>query len=913
MAHHVKLQLKRLMKDDYAFRPDESQRRVIGAYSGYHLVLAPPGCGKTQILTERIRHAHEEYGVKYDDMLCLTFTNRAARGMLERIRAYIDDTEVEKVFVGNVHRFCSKFLFEYNLIPAESSIIDEEDAVSIIARYLDEDEVEVMGNSSRRKIYDEIVHFSHFMHQIIHRHPKELRSHPECVNGDDIVAMRNICDVHQMAFDADGMGEIYAHSDSYLSQMDTDAYDYGTRQVITRTLRKMTLARQYDDYKQQNKLLDFEDLLMLTYDALMDERFRLLTGKFYRWIQVDEVQDLNPLQLAIIDAITDKENGKFTVMYLGDEQQAIFSFMGAKISTLNTLREKCIRNLHHLYVNHRSPKYLLEVFNEYAISILNIPRALLPKANNVTDSTGKELRILRSSVVETEFFDVARMAQNFYMDYPNETTAIIVNSNSDADMMSTELNNRKLRHFKVSGVDLFSTPEMKLLLAHLNILSNEHNFIAWSRLLKGLRVFDANASARNFMRSLLNRAMLPSDFLLYQDSTYLQDFAQVFSSDEIVVFDTETTGLNVYEDDIIQIAAVKMRQGKIVDGSQFNMYISTRREIPEKIGDIDNPVLKEMARNRLYSPVEALQRFIDYVGNRVLVGHNANFDYHILENNLSRYLPQIKLREYCPKYFDSLKLIRLVEPDLKEYKLKYLLSVLELPGENSHLADADVNATCGLLNYCYNKAQELIPSQREFMARTRVIDRVGVLRRNYREFYLDSLENLYVRHDGENPDIIDEMEKFYQYLVNEGFMKEIPNLHYVTQYITHDMVDMENEPSLAVQLSNHIIEMNTMKEADLCNSKSIDDRIFVSTVHKAKGLEFDNVIIFDAIEGRYPNYYHQNNANMVAEDARKFYVAMTRAKKRLYVSICQTRMDYKNQPQMRKITRFMNPIMKYFD
>lgn len=900
------------MKNDETFRPDESQRRVIGAYNGYHLVLAPPGCGKTQILTERIQHAHVEYGVEYEDMLCLTFTNRAARGMLERIRAYIDDANVEKVFVGNVHRFCSKFLFEYNLVPAESSIIDEEDAVSIIARYLDEDEMEVMNNTTRRRTYDEIVHFSHFMHQIIHRHPKALRLHPECVNSDDIVAMKNICDVRQMAFDADGMGDIYEQSDFYMTQFDTEEHDYGERQVIGRLLRKMKLARQYQDYKQQNKLLDFEDLLILTYDALIDERFRLLTAKFYRWIQVDEVQDLNPLQLAIIDAITDRDR-KFTVMYLGDEQQAIFSFMGAKVSTLDSLREKCAKNLHHLYVNHRSPKYLLEVFNEYAITVLNIPRTLLPKANNVTDATGKELRILRSSVVETEFYDVARVAQNFFMDFPNETTAIIVNSNSDADMMSTELNNRNLRHFKVSGVDLFSTPEMKLLLAHLNILSNEHNFIAWSRLLKGLRVFDANASARNFMRSLLNRAMLPSDFLLYQDSTYLQDFAHVFSSDEIVVFDTETTGLNVYEDDIIQIAAVKMRQGKIVDGSQFNMYISTRREIPEKIGDIDNPVLKEMARNRLYSPVEALQRFIDYVGNRVLVGHNANFDYHILENNLSRYLPQIKLREYCPKYFDSLKLIRLVEPDLKEYKLKYLLSVLELPGENSHLADADVNATCGLLNYCYDKAQELIPSQQEFMARTRVIDRVGVLRRNYREFYLDSLENLYIRHDGENPDIIDEMEKFYLYLVNEGFMKEIPNLHYVTQYITHDMVDMEKEPSLAVQLSNHIIEMNTMKEADLCNSKSIDDRIFVSTVHKAKGLEFDNVIIFDAIEGRYPNYYHQNNANMVAEDARKFYVAMTRAKKRLYVSICQTRMDYKNQPQMRKITRFMNPIMKYFD
>lgn len=901
-----------MMRNEDTFRPDESQRRVIGAYGGYHLVLAPPGCGKTQILTERIQHAHVEYGVKYEDMLCLTFTNRAARGMIERIKTYINDADVGKVFVGNVHRFCSKFLFEYNLVPAESAIIDEEDAVSILARYMEEDEAEVMGNTTRRRIYDEIVHFSHFMHQIIHGHPKSLRLHPECVNGDDIVAMKNICDVRQMAFDADGMGDIYEHADFYLSQLDTETHDYGERQVLTKTLRKMKLARFYQVYKQQNKLLDFEDLLILTYDALRDERFRLLTGKFYRWIQVDEVQDLNPLQLAIIDAITDKESGKYTVMYLGDEQQAIFSFMGAKISTLDLLRQKCAKNVHHLYVNHRSPKYLLEVFNEYAINILNIPSALLPKANNVTDATGKELKILRSSVIETEFYDVARMAQNFFMDFPNETTAIIVNSNNDADLMSAELNKRMLKHFKVSGIDLFSTPEVKLLLAHLNILSNEHNFIAWSRLMKGLRVFEGNASARNFMRSLLNRGMLPNDFLLYDDSTYLQDFANVYATDEIVVFDTETTGLNVYEDDIIQIAAVKMRKGKVVEGSAFNMYISTRREIPEKLGDIDNPILKEMARNHLYSPVEALQRFMDYVGHRVLVGHNIQFDYHILENNLKRYVPQIKIRKACPKYFDTLKLIRLVEPDLKEYKLKYLLSALQLPGENSHLADADVNATCGVLNYCYEKAQELIPSQQEFMSRARVKDRVEVLRRNYREIYLYSLNGLYLPRCSEQPDIIDEMENFYHYLLDGGFIVEIPNLHYILKYVKDDMVDMESEPSLAVQLSNHILEMNTMKEADLCNSRSIEDRIFVTTVHKAKGLEFDNVIVFDAIEGRYPNYYHQNNANMVAEDARKFYVAMTRAKKRLFVSICQTRMDYRNQPQPRKITRFMNPIMKYF-
>ena len=901
------------MNEENSFRPDEGQRRVIDAQGGYHLVLAPPGCGKTQILTERIHYAHDEYGVEYGDMLCLTFTNRAARGMLERIREHIDDVGVDDVFVGNVHRFCSKFLFDYGLIAVETSIIDEEDAVSIIARYLDEDELEVMAHATRRRVYDEIVHFSHFMHQVTHRHPKELRLHPECVSGDDIAALRHLCDIQQMAFDADGMGDIYQRSDFYLDHVASGVSDIGTRQLMERVLGKMKLARQYEQYKERNKLVDFEDLLIFTYDALSDEHFRLTMERLYGWIQVDEVQDLNPLQLAIIDAITDVERRDYTVMYLGDEQQAIFSFMGAKLSTLDLLRGRCSRNLHHLYVNHRSPKYLLEVYNEYAASVLNIPRTLLPQTNNVTDARGGELRILRSSVVETEFVDVAKVAQGFYMDYPNETTAIIMSSNRDADQMSDELRRLQLPHFKVSGIDLFSTGEMKLLMAHLNILANEHNFIAWSRLLRGIKVCEGNATARQFVRSLIDCALLPSDFLLYDDGSYLEDFYQVFSADEIVVFDTETTGLNVYEDDILQIAAVKMRHGKVVEGSDFNMYISTQREIPRKLGDIDNPIIAEMRKHHQYSHVEALQRFIDYVGNDVLVAHNANFDYHILENNLRRYLPQVKLSEHCPKYFDSLKLIRLVAPDLRRYKLKYLLAVLDLPGENSHLADADVNATCGLLNYCHAKAAELVNAQRELMSQPKVKERIAVLRRNYQEVYLRALGKLYEPTSSEKPAIVDEIDVFYDYLRQEGLIGDIPNLHYATRYITDDMVDVEKEVSLADQLGRHVIEMNTLKEADLCNSHSIDDRIFVSTVHKAKGLEFDNVIVFDAVDGRYPNYYTQNNPLLVAEDARKFYVAMSRAKKRLYVSMCQTRIDYRNQPQQRKLTRFMSPIQKFFD
>lgn len=899
------------MVSDYQqeWTPDESQQRVIEAQGGYHLVLAPPGCGKTQILTERIRLAHQ-LGVDYRDMLCLTFTNRAARGMVERIHENIDDKDVALLYVGNVHRFCSKFLFDNSIIAAESSIIDDEDSVSIIARYLDEDEYQVAANYNRRKDYNEIIFFSHFMYQISHHHPKALRLHPDCLNVDDVIAMRKICSVQRMEFTQPAMVDIYERNDFYSEAVKSDGYDYGSQQVIIRLLRKMRLARAYEKYKEENKLLDFENLLLMTYDALMHD----IDGKckHYSWIQVDEVQDLNPLQLAIVDAITAKD--VHTVMYLGDEQQAIFSFMGAKMDTLDVLKGRCSDHLHHLDVNHRSPKYLLDVFNEYAETVLHIDAELLPTTKNGVESTGMELQILLSDTQDGEYRDVARFVSGLYNEFQDDTTAIIVNSNSDADEMSKVLNEMDIPHFKVSGVDLFSTPEVKLLLAHFNILANENNFIAWSRLMKGFNVFQSNAAARTFMRQLLDRAILPTDFILYEGTTYVQEFKDEFEKDEIVVFDTETTGLNVFEDDILQIAAVKIRNGEVVTGSEFSIFIDTDREIPAKLGDIDNPIIEEIKHNRLYSHDEALRMFMDYVGNDVLLGHNVNYDYYILDYNLQRYLPTVDLHRRCPKFFDSLKLIRLLEPNLKEYKLKYLLSVLHLEGENSHLADADVNATRSVVVHCYKKACEIVESQREFLSRKTVRSRFEILRRNYCDLYFHSLQMLYVRDfESKEPVLISEMKSIYQLLVRSERMMPVEKLDYIFRYLEDDIIDMDNEPSLKEQLGKHIVEINTLKEADLCNSTTIHDRVFVTTVHKAKGLEFDNVVIFDAVDGRYPNYYSQNNPKQLAEDARKFYVAMTRARKRLYIAQSMVRIDYHNQPKPRQLTPFMTPILKYFN
>lgn len=913
------------------FTPDACQREVIEAQGGFHLVLASPGCGKTQILTERIRRAHDVEGVAYADMLCLTFTNRAARGMLERINANIADSSVGDVFVGNVHRFCSKFLFGNGLIAAESSVIDEDDAISILARYMGEDEYSVLGDFKRRREYSVIFHLESMMHQIAMGHPKALRTNTDCINADDVKAMQRICSVRGGAFDAAAMVDIYNNVETYRDLTTADTADYGDYQIIQRLLRKMQLAQQYHQYKKQNNLLDFHDLLLFTYDALNADAAQT-EYKRYTWVQVDEVQDLNQLQLAIIKLLTARAYR--TVMFLGDEQQAIFSFMGAKLDTLTALKQQSACQLHHLSVNHRSPKYLLDIFNTFAAEELHIDPALLPDAGLQLQAPllGNELALLYSETYEHEVRDCVQFVDRLRTMFPESTTALIVNANRDAEDISGELTRRGIGHFKVSGSDLFSSPELKLLFAHLAVLNNEFNFLAWARLVKGVGVYETNASARNFVRALFDRAILPSDLLRSAadeadgqntSATYLQRFVRSYEEQTIVVFDTETTGLNVFEDDILQIAAVKMRNGVVVPGSEFCVYVETDREIPAMLGDIVNPIIEERKHHTLLSHHAALRMFMQYADGCRLLGHNADYDWHILDHNLRRYAPEYDLHESHADYLDSLRLVRLLHPELREHKLKSLLTVLGLEGTNSHLADDDVNATRSVVVHCYKQAKERVEGQRTFLSDARVRQRVDILRRNYGEIYRSAIARLYVRKTypveneamgmkEENVALVAELQRFYDALLADNMIQPISGLRYVMAYLSKDMIDSTAEPSLYEQLSNHAMEISTLKEADLCGSSSIDERIFVTTIHKAKGLEFDNVIIFDAVDGRMPNFYSRNNPRLLAEDARKFYVALSRARSRLYISQCIRRYDYRNMPHDVFTTPFMRHIAKYF-
>ena len=874
-------------------------------------------------------------------MLCLTFTNRAARGMAERISQTISDSDITNLFVGNIHRYCIRILTNHELVPSNTSIIDDDDALSILSRLSNQDEELVIADFKKTHDLFDCIHFSQMMHQINKNHPKGIRLHPECLNKDDLNAMRMVCTAYRKEFTAETMNDMYEHADFYLTDIDhlqTGTYaNYAAyRQQVRNTLTKLSLAHQYEAYKREHNLMDFNEVLLRAYDAISEaktsnepEKQAFLEAIQRPWIQVDEVQDLNPLQMAIIDLISKNE----CILYLGDEQQAIFSFMGAKLSTLEMLRERCtpvsdsekaVKGIHHLAKNHRSPRYLLDIYNRYAEKVLGIDAAFLPQPTN-NDQATDATRFIYAGTTDEEIVKIAQQAGHWLQTNPDETTAIVTLSNADAEEISHQLTLLSLPHFKISGTDLFSTPDMKLLFAHFTAVQSDTNLIAWSRIMQGAKCIHTAYEARDIVHQLIATGISPSELMTSGTPPLTQQFVKAYETQDIVIFDTETTGLDTFRDDIIQIAAMRIRGEKVL--GQFMVHIETEREIPAMLGEIVNPIIEERKTAEILSHEDALTRFADFAKDAVLLAHNADFDINILHSNIKRYskvvlesAPSLGRAEEGVPYFDSLRLIRLLEPDLRVHKLKHLLDTLHLEGQNSHLADDDVYATKSLVDYCYKKAKALIPHQNALLAREAVINVGAKLQKNYAPLYHHTHDLLYKKvpspsgplpREGGGRGLTSELRYIHDALAADKLIQPVDKLDYICSYIDNDLIDSEKYPELILQLQHYGAEINTLREADLCSASRIKERIYVSTVHKAKGLEFDNVIVFDAVDGRYPNF-NATTINQKEEDARKLYVALSRAKKRLYIGISEKFINRYGRTFDRTITPFLKPVMDKF-
>lgn len=767
--------------------------------SGCHaLVLAGPGCGKTHLLTQRIIHANAVDGVPFADMICLTFTNRAAREMTSRIRAELGRTP-DNLFVGNLHRFCSRLLDDNNLLPPGTSLLDEDDRDAWLA--------EALG--ARRKFErKQITDMAMLLFQQEHDFPQPLRRRLDFVPSQTVI----------------------------------------------------NAAQAYRDYKSEHRLVDFDDLLLLAYMHLSRSPINSLTGSNYRWLQVDEVQDLTPLQLAIIDLIT--ADGSSTVIYLGDEQQAIFEFIGAGGPALDRLKQRCASRTYRLGRNYRAPAYLVDLCNRYAVANLGLKSDSLPTAADNSDRPADAMQLHYAADHNLPDAVSARI-RSWLNEHPDERIAVLTRTNDEAENLSDILSLRGINHTLVGRNDLFRRPSYKTVCAHLTALLHQAPSAEWAQIFYRSHAARTLAEARGLTRRLKQLAISPIDLLSDSGLPAVCRMLSAFTHGDTVIFDTETTGLDVNTDDIIQIAARRYRCGQPVDDGGFSIIIRTGRPIPAMLADgTPNPMPRLYRESTPADPTEALAAFTAYVGDATLCAHNAPFDLAILRENCRRNNVTLPSSLTAGNTVDTLLCSRLLFPDLPSYTLASLINSLKLDGRNSHCADDDVAATALLLKKLCDKASETADSRREFLSSPAVRHVAGKFAAAYAPLYRSSLAML-SSADATIADIIDHS---YRYLTEHGFISPVDRWLAVTAFF-RDAYAPDSMP-LRNRLASRLSELRTFNEGDLLDR----ERVTVITVHKAKGLEFDNIIVYNTA---FRNLPHSS------DDARVHYVALSRARRRI--------------------------------
>lgn len=473
----------------------EEQQAVVNISSGRHLVLAPPGSGKTEMLTQRVLSAMRS-GVAPDKMFCVTFTVRAGVEMRDRvIAATSQDPSLKGKAVpdiGNVHHFCNRFLAANDLL-GDKKVVDE-----IAQRELMKDiwiQLKKELKERRQKAQ-----------------AREENLSPQAVQLEFDLEERRVKDVVSVL---DGFRENIPggqkESDYYRALCDSleacDAYYAKKRRNVfpelvqgaTRLHRQKTgipyrllrplppplaplrdngllaaIAAGYAQIKSIFKVLDFDDLITATYCALK-EGTKLKSDQKFDWIQIDEVQDLNAIQWEIIKMVSRNDA---TSVYFGDAEQTIFSFMGASSERLARVASSC--EVHYFRKNFRSTSYLLDILVRYALRVLRSKSLFLPVPCGKV--TGKGELICDSIGLE----GCVQVAMRWLDSKIAENVALLVRTNQDADELEQIIKDtgNGIKYVKVSGVEVFEIPAMRDFMAFCSLLNKSGSLMDWARMFK---------------------------------------------------------------------------------------------------------------------------------------------------------------------------------------------------------------------------------------------------------------------------------------------------------------------------------------------------------------------------------------------------------------------------------------------
>ena len=402
---------------------NKEQQKAVLETEGPLLILAGAGSGKTRVLTTKVAYLIEEAGISPYNILAITFTNKAAKEMSNRLYRLIGD-KAKNVQVSTFHSFGVKILrenFKYLGYDKNFIIMDSEDSVSVIKKIL-----------------------------------KEKGIDPKIYNPN---AIKN---------------KISSCKNEMMSPKDYEKYVASDFEKIV-----LLVYELYEDTLKKNNSIDFDDLLLLPI-KLFRENPNILQNyqERFQYILIDEYQDTNEAQYILTKMISAKYRN---ICCVGDVDQSIYSFRGANYKNiLNFEKDYKDAKTIKLEQNYRSTTNILDAAND----VIKNNKERKDKKLWSDKGTGDKITYYRAFNGIDEAQYVAREIKNLInngIEYEN--IAVLYRTNSQSHVIEEEFLKNKIPYKIVGGIGFYSRKEIKDVLAYLRLIYNEKDNISLLRVI----------------------------------------------------------------------------------------------------------------------------------------------------------------------------------------------------------------------------------------------------------------------------------------------------------------------------------------------------------------------------------------------------------------------------------------------
>ena len=449
---------------DFLNNLNTSQLESTLQMSGPMIVIAGAGSGKTRVLTYKIAYLMTQ-GVDPFNILALTFTNKAAREMKERIANIVGD-EAKNLWMGTFH--------------------------SVFARIL-RIEAHKIGYTSNFTIYD-----SDDSQKLVARIIKELNLDKEQYKYKIIFSRIS------------SMKNNFISADQYVNDEDMLLSD-----KISNRPKFHQIYKQYVDRCFKAGAMDFDDLLLKTNELLNSYPDTLSKYQnIFRYILVDEYQDTNHSQYLIIRSLSDKFQN---ICVVGDDAQSIYSFRGANINNiLNFQKDFPDSKIFRLEQNYRSTKNIVNAAN----SIIEYNQKRLKKNVWTNNESGEKISVnkLLTDGEEGRFVASSIFENKMQYQMKNSDFAILYRTNAQSRSFEDALRKKNIPYRVYGGLSFYQRKEIKDVLAYLRLLINNDDEQAFKRII--------NFPARGIGLTTLNKIAIEAKNKSVSDYKFLKNYSK---------------------------------------------------------------------------------------------------------------------------------------------------------------------------------------------------------------------------------------------------------------------------------------------------------------------------------------------------------------------------------------------------